>query len=126
MLRSVAADEQQQIPPEAWPQIVAHADELAATLVLLREEISRREAAGDIEGAGRLQARVPDVELAVSELRDLVTVHQAGKVARRHGPGPYSFDDLVAFTGANPERLARVIDQLVDEGLMTRDDDSPA
>jgi hypothetical protein len=107
------------LPPE-YPAFLERS--LTQFQLLYNEGVAerrRREAAGE-------DTRFYDETLAaLSESTegfwDLLALHRVLAFAKEHGTGPYTIDTLSAVTEIGVERLQRILDQMVVDGIMFLD-----
>uniref|UniRef100_UPI003F498711 hypothetical protein n=1 Tax=Promicromonospora sp. CA-289581 TaxID=3240013 RepID=UPI003F498711 len=91
-------------------------DRVAALERLVDE--GRRTAPAEPARRARRGTVLAGIEAELEGVRQLLVLAQLLGVTERHGPGPYPFDALVAMTGADPDRLQAVLDQMVADGVM--------
>ncbi|MFE7503762.1 hypothetical protein [Promicromonospora sp. NPDC057488] len=81
-------------------------------------DLAKREASGFPSGHPSCEVPLSRAEADLEEVRQLLVAAQVFGVTERDGPGPYPFAELIAMTGADPDRLREVLGQMVADGVM--------
>lgn len=108
-----------ELPPE-YPAFLERS--LAQFQLLYNEGVAerrRRKAAGE-------DPRLYDETLAglaetIEAFWDLLALHRVLDFAKEHGNGPYTVEELSAVTEIGTDRLQRIVDRMVAEGIMFND-----
>lgn len=61
-----------------------------------------------------------ELEPLAAQTHDLDVFHAIRMVIDRHGAGPYPAEELATIAGVAPDDARRVLEQMVTEGLATR------
>lgn len=82
-------------------------------------ERSRRKAAG--EDTRLYDETLTGLAETIEGFWDLLALHRVLAFAKEHGNGPYTVDELSTVTEIGAERLQRIVDRMVTEGIMFLD-----